>query len=714
VSLRGALGGFFRHQQVAFVLDAVLLSYAQILFSRSHVVGLVLVAATAIQPRLAAFGLAAVVVSTVVARLLQLSEEVIREGIFGYNALLIALGCGAFFEPTGAAIGLAFVAVVAAVFITAAFHSALGLTFNLPALTLPFLFVFFLVIGAAPLLGVPLRSFPADPFVGMVELATPVQLFLQSLGAIFFVPSVASGAVILLALLFHSRIGTVLAVLGFAIAYTLWTETFLMNQGLQPLMVGYNCILVAIALGGVWFVPSLSSFVLALAGTLVCGIVTVGCLPLLTRVGLPLLILPFNVTTILLLYAMRQRIRDGRPKAVDFLLGTPEENLNHYLTRVARFGSRYSVRFQAPVRGCWVCTQGVNGEYTHKGAWRYALDFEVLGSDGMKFRGEGSELRDYHCYGRPVLATANGTVVKVVDGVHDNLIGDVNLRESWGNVVVLYHAPGLYSVVGHLVPGSVKVHEGHTVKQGETLGLCGNSGRSPVPHVHFQLQGTARVGAPTLDIELHDVISCKDGVLHGTYVPSRGEEIRNPECEADVRAMLQLRYGETVTFLETSPDGGAQIERIVADIDLYGNLLVRSRDRRATLYYDLRDNLFTIFDTLGSRRSILHAFQAALARLPLEVDPELTWTDHLPRRHFLPAWSRMLLDPISPFLSRAGIEMRYRAERDGDGVVITGASSRVCRNGEPIVRTRARLDRVHGIEAVSVAVRGRERSIRRI
>ena len=62
-----------------------------------------------------------------------------------------------------------------------------------------------------------------------------------------------------------------------------------------------------------------------------------------------------------LLYAMRQRTRDGRPKAVDFLLGTPEENLHYFKTRLARFGATYWVRLNAPFRGKWTVTQGVEG-----------------------------------------------------------------------------------------------------------------------------------------------------------------------------------------------------------------------------------------------------------------------------------------------------------------------------------------------------------------
>ena len=34
------------------------------------------------------------------------------------------------------------------------------------------------------------------------------------------------------------------------------------------------------------------------------------------------------------------------------------------------------------------------------------------------------------------------------------------------------------------------------------LGLCGSSGRSPEPHLHFRLQSRAGLGSPTIALSL--------------------------------------------------------------------------------------------------------------------------------------------------------------------------------------------------------------------
>ncbi|MHC4608041.1 MAG: urea transporter, partial [Planctomycetota bacterium] len=499
----------------SFLVDAFLLSYGQILFSRSRVVGVLLCASTLFAPKLFLAGAAAVLLSLLVTRALGLSPDLTRAGFYGFNALLVGLGAAAVLDPGWTALLFGVVAVAACVLVTAAVHSALWQAFNVPSLTLPFLFVFYILYLAAPSFGISISTEVLTESLQMPDrIGAPVDGYLRSLGALFFLPRPDAGAVILLALIVFSRIGVLLSFLGFAVACgasALLAPEMWMAADFRPLMLGYNCMLVSIALGGIWFVPSPSSFFFALTGAVVCAMITIGIMPLLGSMsGLPVLILPFNVTVILLLYAMRQRVRDGRPKAVDFLLGTPEQNLTYFRTRLARFGARYFLRFHAPFLGRWICTQGVEGKHTHKGPWRHALDFEVE-EKGERFRGRGEQLKDHHCYRLPVYAPADGTVVKVQDGVPDNDVGETNLKENWGNLVLLVHAPGIYSAVCHLAPDSIKLREGDFVKQGDRIGLCGNSGRSPVPHLHFQLQGTARVGAPTMEIELHDVVSCGDG-----------------------------------------------------------------------------------------------------------------------------------------------------------------------------------------------------------
>ena len=697
-------------ERVLFAGNAILGSYAQILFGRSRLVGFLLLLATAVDLRMLFAGFAAVLLALGTARVLDLSSELIASGLYGYNALLIGLGGAAFVESTPLAIGLFTVAVMASVLITATLHSALGAQFNLPTLTLPFLAVFHVVTGTIPLADLPMRTFDADAVATLEGLSDAGKLYLQSLGAIFFLPRIDAGAVVLAALLTYSRIATLLSAVAFGLVAFFGAELFVLGDPMLRIVLGYNCILIAVALGGVWFVPSPSSFVLAVAGALAGGIFTLGTVGRLAYVGVPLLILPFNLTVLLVLYAMRQRMSDGRPKAVDFLPGSPEQNLNYFRTRLARFGSRYFVRISAPFLGRWVCTQSVEGTITHRDAWRHALDFQVADDDGELFTGDGSRLEDYRCYRLPVIAPAKGIVALVVDEIPDNPVGEINVEDNWGNLVIVYHAPGLYSLVCHLSPGTITVKEGQHVRLGQTLGHCGNSGRSPTPHLHFQLQATARVGAPTLALELQDlIVEDETGeTMVSVMVPSEGTIVRNVQPEPTLAGRLRFEYGETL-LLET--DG--RIEELVADIDLNGTFQLTSRDLRATIYYDHTPSGFIVWDAIGDPRSSLRLMRTALSRVPFDQSRSLSWSDHLPTRGFLPWFVRPFADFIAPFQASTGVEMRYRVVHADGEAFVRGESPNYRHDGAPAIRSEARIS-ARGLEEVLVEVRGRSRRAVRV
>jgi murein DD-endopeptidase MepM/ murein hydrolase activator NlpD len=63
-----------------------------------------------------------------------------------------------------------------------------------------------------------------------------------------------------------------------------------------------------------------------------------------------------------------------------------------------------------------------------------------------------------------------------------------------GNHVVIDHGRGERSLIAHFRQGTLRVREGQKVQQGQVLGLCGNSGNSSQPHVHYHLQTGKRFG----------------------------------------------------------------------------------------------------------------------------------------------------------------------------------------------------------------------------
>lgn len=104
----------------------------------------------------------------------------------------------------------------------------------------------------------------------------------------------------------------------------------------------------------------------------------------------------------------------------------------------------------------------------------------------------------YTGWGREIVAPAAGTVVRVRADRPDQPVPNVSDPAFFapefptggdvGNHVVIDHGEGEFSLVAHLMAGSVLVSQGEQVVQGQPVGRLGNSGDTNGPHVHYQLQ----------------------------------------------------------------------------------------------------------------------------------------------------------------------------------------------------------------------------------
>jgi hypothetical protein len=119
-----------------------------------------------------------------------------------------------------------------------------------------------------------------------------------------------------------------------------------------------------------------------------------------------------------------------------------------------------------------------------------AFDFEVRDETGKTRKDSGSGNEAYLSWSREVLAPGDGTVVEVVDGIEDNTPGWRN-RSSSGNAVCIQHSDREFSLLLHLKCGSIRVKRGDPVVRGGIVGLCGNSGNSLYPHLHYQLMNSS-------------------------------------------------------------------------------------------------------------------------------------------------------------------------------------------------------------------------------
>jgi len=149
-----------------------------------------------------------------------------------------------------------------------------------------------------------------------------------------------------------------------------------------------------------------------------------------------------------------------------------------------------------PFIGKWtVVNGGVDKELSHSCGvlpQRYAYDFIVTDDEGNFLTGDKASLQSYYCYGKDIVAPADGEVIKVCNHHKDSRVDGVNVYcdapDIAGNCIIIRHSKREYSMIAHIMQNSINVNEGDTVKQGEIIAKCGNSGNSSMPHIHLQVQ----------------------------------------------------------------------------------------------------------------------------------------------------------------------------------------------------------------------------------
>ncbi len=684
------------------LLDALLRPFAQVVFSRDLTVGaLVLGAVAAARPGLALAALGAAALAGLAARALGLGGPGVREGAHGCMGALTLIALVAFVPAAACRPALLVCGVLLAVLFSAAAPSLLA-PLGLPAYTLPFVLATWataLAGRALPLAGAPSALLAWTP--ACLRALAARRSWLDVPAQTLFLQGPLAGGGLLLALGVHSRVSLLLALAGGLTADGL--RAALGATAGSPLehLAGMNAALTALALGGIWFVPGPAALALGCAGGAVASLLTRALAPALAALSLPALSLPFVMTTAVFLAAARGRERDRAPRACRVPDERPEQTLARDLLERRRLGGASWLPFRLPFRGEWVVTQATDGVHTHQGPWRHALDFEGQAASGLRFEREGRALGDFVCYGLPVLAAGAGTVVQVIDGIADNPVGELNTRESWGNVVILAHGLGLHTVYAHLQPGSLRVQPGQVVADGAELGRCGNSGRSAVPHLHFQLQRGAALGSETLPADFGDVIERRGGRcrLHTRITLAEGAVVRPVVRDEPLVATLPLVPGSAWVLEE-----GRRQELCWVEVDPLNRWLLRSE--RACLRFEPYPGGLLTLELEGAESSLLRPLFLALPRLPFDLEPELAWEGVLPRRALLPSLLRPLADlaPLLwPWAERLDARIQLSWRRREDRVELEGHG--------PRYRSRCVLATGGGPHRLEVTLGGRTRRI---
>ncbi|MFT6746032.1 MAG: urea transporter/murein DD-endopeptidase MepM/ murein hydrolase activator NlpD [Glaciecola sp.] len=651
--------------------EAIVNSYGQVFFSNHAWFGYLLLLASFINPYVGFSGLLAGIISVLLVDWMGFNKELLRSGLYTFNTIMVGFIVGAFFEFNEAFFGILFLGSVFTTLISvwlSAFFSA----YLIPFLSLPFILgVWTVLLGAKGFRAIKLserdifiindlKRFWGDEIgqfiydMTLIRFPLLIDIYLKSLGAIFFQYNLLVGGIIAIGLLLYSRIAFSLSIVGFLTGYYFCALLQGNMTELEYSYIGFNYILSAIALGGFFTIPSWRSYLLVVLASIMIALSISALGAFFYTFGLPIYSLPFSLVAMLLLYILLQRQSDKGLVLVKHQLYSPEKNLYAHKHSLERYKNDTYFHIHLPFFGEWFVSQAHDGKITHKEDWKFAFDFVIADDTQKTFRIPGDKTSDFYCYDLPVLAPADGYVVTLEDGIHDNEIGDVNLDKNWGNAIVIKHGDFLFSKITHIKEGSFKVKLGDHVKKGDLLAKCGNSGRSPEPHIHFQIQSTPYIGAKTLEYPLAYYISKDNGKhqFHSFEYPEEGQTIFKVSPTKLISEAMKFTPGMSFDF-EVEKGRGNDVHKTRVHWEVFTNALNQTyfycKETESTAYFVNNGTLHYFTEFHGDKKSLLHYFFLGAHKVLLAYYPEVEVKDILPITGFYNGISQYLQDFVAPF-----------------------------------------------------------------
>ncbi|MCK5683701.1 urea transporter [bacterium] len=538
-----------------------------------------------------------------------------------YNPLLVGLSIGVRFKLSLLTFILILASAILTYVLTVVLKNLLGKYTALPVLSLPFVIVSSMVYLAT------LRS--SNLFANVLIYHSPVTYFdlpiwingyFFSLGAIFFSKNIIVGYLISGALLIHSRIMFFLSIAGYYTGALVTGEFNAAHTTTYQDMNYFNYILIAIAIGSIYLIPSIKSYVIALFAVLGSYVVLGATEVLFQNFSLPVFTLPFNITVLFFIYY--SSIINSRLSTYTYLKN-PESNLDYHINYTKRFELTFP-GIALPFSGEWTISQAFNGLITHKGLWRYGVDFVIEDEQNQQFSGSADVLKNYYAFSKPVLSPIAGNVVEVINNIEDNAVGSINREDNWGNYVLIYDLRGFYVKVCHLEMGSVIPATGAYVTVGQKIGCCGNSGYSPTPHIHIQLQTGVNNNHPTIEFQFEQVADNNSNFFN-RITPEKDMVLTPVFSSKKKKRIFELLLGDLMEF---SIDDGNSKKNETIEVILDENGASCLKCGAALLYFEVHKNVFRFYKYFGPTSSILKYFFHAIPSIPL-CDNNLIWTDRL-------------------------------------------------------------------------------------
>ncbi len=621
-------------------------------------------------PTIGICGFLAVILINLSAYIIGFNRDEIKNGLFGFNALFLGLSLGYEYAFNNTFIVL-FVTSILILLLITVWLKGLFAIHNLPFLSFPFILTYWIIsLSSSNFTHIHLDEshiytineiaknqsslwYQVIHSLDDISISPFALSFFKTLAGTFFQTSVLGGILIALGLLYFSRIAFSLSVIGFYLAYVFYTIFGADVNDLNYNLSGSNFIFIAIAIGCFFLIPNAYSYITVIILVPILLLVLLALGKLLTIFQLKAYSLSFSVVCTAFLFSLNQRWLHKYLHLTTIQYFSAEKTIYKYLNSMQRFKYDHLYKLALPFSGEWNVSQGYNGKITHLGDWSKALDFVIIDSKSNSYKEpstnrEGFSKENFYCYNKEILAPYDGYVYDIINTVEDNDVGDVDTEHNWGNTIIINHLNGLFSQISHIKKDSFGVFIGQYITKGTYLAACGNSGRSPEPHIHFQLQTQPTAGTTTLEYPISYFIERKgvSKTLKISEIPTEGSFISNVQVNELLVVGFSFLPGQKINFKNERTG-----ELIAWEVftDAYNRSYIYCKESKSYAYY-VNDGVMLYFtDFEGDKSSVLFNFYLATYRQLLGYYENMPIQDNIPLIHFNQKWIQFFQDFVAPF-----------------------------------------------------------------
>jgi len=595
------------------------------------------------------FALIGMAISDGVAWVLSVDEQVKRAGALRSNAIFASLSVAWLTTASGLSLDMQLAVEVCAAL--AASLIAAALTRILRDSILPVLgWGFYAVSGVLFAL---FSAWTQSAYAATVDWPRPhdvvswLESFFRSLGMMLFLPKVEVGILVFTAILLWSRVMLLSGIIGWICGVIVGLLFERMGLYYLWLLGAHNYFLAAMLLASVLFLPDRSLAVVAVLSGVIASVISAYFQHVLPGSSFTFLPVPAAITVWLGVGALMLSRNTELARRYLATNLPPEFAWWNAAYFKARFGENEPL-LTVPLVGPVQIMQGFDGHLSHVGRWRHAYDFQRPNNAVTTI------------WEAPVYSPCSGYVETARMDVPDNALGTTNFAEMWGNYVIIRLDTGGWALLAHLRQGSVAVSSGVHVGHGAYIGLVGNSGRSPVPHLHMHAQTGPLISAPTRPFRLANFLSASDDRSdrfidwHATMTPSGGMIVCGAPFDPRVHdAATTMAPGMAVWRVESSgriPRGFGKYEsgaavRVRIFLDEYGRHLFRTLNG-GTLVTSADPDAWRVIETYELTCPLLKLMSIGATCVPYASFPGMTWREPLPLPPHGPlSWWDLLIAP---------------------------------------------------------------------